>query len=279
MELVKFDLVKMQRPEISAKEYQQGTLYQYEVREYLLQKWNRTCAYCSAKDVPLEVEHIQPKSCGGTNRVSNLAIACVPCNRAKSNLDIREFLADTPSRLKRILSQAKAPLKDAAAVNSTRWKLYNSLFETGLPVTTGTGAQTKFNRTQQGLPKRHYLDAAMVSGTPKLEILTNQPLLIKCAGHGNRQVIHVDKFGFPRINKSRELVRKSAHIKQVKGFQTGDIVKAIVPKGQKIGSYLGKVAIRSTGSFNIKTVTQTVQGINHKYCSIVHRKDGYLYGF
>ena len=279
MELVKFDCQKMQNPEISGKEYQQGTLYQYEVREYLLEKWNRTCAYCGAKDVPLEVEHIVPKSRGGSSRVSNLALACVPCNRAKSNLDIREFLADKPSVLKRILAHALAPLKDAAAVNSTRWKLFNSLKETGLPVTTGTGAQTKFNRTQQGLPKRHYLDAAMVSDTPKLEILTNQPLLIKCAGHGNRQVIHVNKFGFSRKNKSGELVRKSALVKQVKGFQTGDIVKAIVTKGKKIGSYLGKVAIRSTGSFNIKTVTETVQGINYKYCSIVHRKDGYLYGF
>lgn len=279
MELVKFDCQKMPNPEISGKEYQQGTLYQYEVREYLLEKWNRTCAYCGAKDVPLEVEHIVPKSRGGSSRVSNLALACVPCNRAKSNLDIREFLADKPSVLKRILAHALAPLKDAAAVNSTRWKLFNSLKKTGLPVTTGTGAQTKFNRTQQGWPKRHYLDAAMVSDTPKLEILTNQPLLIKCAGHGNRQVIHVNKFGFSRKNKSGELVRKSALVKQVKGFQTGDIVKAIVTKGKKIGSYLGKVAIRSTGSFNIKTVTETVQGINYKYCSIVHRKDGYLYGF
>ena len=278
-ELVKFDCHKMQRPELSGVEYQQGTLYQYEVREYLLEKWNRTCAYCGAKDVPLEVEHIIPRSRGGVSSPGNLTLACVPCNRAKSNLDIKEFLVDKPSVLKRILSTAKAPLLDAAAVNSTRWKLFNALKETGLPITTGTGGQTKFNRTQQGLPKRHYLDAAMVSDTPKLEILTNQPLLIKCSGHGNRQVIHVDKFGFPRTNKSGELVRKSALVKEVKGFQTGDIVKAIVTKGKKIGSYLGKVAIRSTGSFNIKTVTKTVQGINYKYCSIVHRKDGYLYGF
>ncbi len=181
--------------------------------------------------------------------------------------------------LKKVLAQAKSPLKDAAAVNSTRWKLFNTLKETGLPVITGTGAQTKFNRSVQGLPKRHYLDTAMVSDTPKLEILTLQPLLIKWAGHRNRQVIHVDKFGFTRTNKSGEIVRKSAIIKQFKGFQTGDIVKAIVTKGKKIGSYLGKVAIRSTGSFNIKTVTKPVQGINYKYCSIVHRKDGYLYGF
>ena len=108
MELVKFDCHKMQNPEISNKEYQQGTLYQYEVREYLLEKFNRTCAYCGAKDVPLEVEHTLPKSKGGSNRVSNLAIACVPCNQAKSNLDIQEFLADKPSILKRVLIQAPA---------------------------------------------------------------------------------------------------------------------------------------------------------------------------
>ena len=204
MELVKFDTQKLVEPEISGSKYQQGTLYQYEVREYLLEKWNRTCAYCSATNVPLEVEHIQALSKGGSNRVSNLTISCVPCNQAKSNFDIKDFLADKPSILKRILAQAKAPLKDAAAVNSTRWKLFNSLKETGLPVITGTGGQTKYNHTQQGLRKAHWLDAACVGTTLSLEILTNQPLLIECSGHGKRQVIHVDKYGFPR----KELLQK-----------------------------------------------------------------------
>ncbi|MDJ0592801.1 MAG: RNA-guided endonuclease IscB [Pleurocapsa sp. MO_226.B13] len=279
IELVRFDMQRMQDPEISGTQYQQGTLYQYEVREYLLEKFNRTCAYCGAKDTPLEVEHIKPKSKGGSNRVSNLAIACVPCNQAKSNLDIKEFLAGSPSVLKRILAKAKAPLKDAAAVNSTRWKLFNRLKETGLSVTTGTGGQTKFNRTQQKLEKRHYLDAACVANTPKLEVLTNQPLLIRCTGHGKRQVIQVDSYGFQKLNKSGQLVQKSVLVKTIKGFQTGDIVKAVVTKGKKIGSYLGRVAIRTSGSFNIKTVTQTVQGISHKYCKQVHRQDGYVYGF
>ena len=82
--------------------------------------------------MPLEVEHIVPKSRGGSNKVSNLCIACVPCNQAKSNLDIKQFLAEKPSVLKRVLAQAKEPLKDAAAVNSTRWKLFNTLKELGL---------------------------------------------------------------------------------------------------------------------------------------------------
>jgi len=279
MELVRFDTQKMQNPEMSGTEYQQGTLYQYEVREYLLEKFNRTCAYCGAKNTPLEVEHIVALSKGGSNRVSNLTIACVPCNQSKSNLDIKKFLADKPSVLKKVLATAKAPLKDAAAVNSTRWKLFNSLKETGLPIITGTGSQTKFNRTQQGLKKTHWVDAACVGNTPKLEILTSLPLRVQCAGYGNRQVIHVDKYGFPRRSKSGSLVRKSARVKQVKGFQTGDIVKAVVIKGKKIGSYLGKVAVRSSGSFNIKTVSETVQGISYKYCKQIHRKDGYVYGF
>ena len=270
-ELVRFNMQKMQNREISGTEYQQGTLYQYEVREYLLEKFNRTCAYCGAKDTPLEVEHIKPKSRGGSNRVSNLAIACVPCNLAKSNLDIKEFLAGSPSVLKRVLAQAKTPLGDAAAVNSTRWKLFNSLKATDLTVTTGTGGQTKFNRTQQGLKKTHWLDAAMVGNTPKLEILTNQPLRIKCTGHGNRQMCGTNKYGFPIRHRTSQKIHK--------GFQTGDIIRADVTKGKKVGTYKGRVLCRASGSFDISTYVGRVAGISHKYCSHIHQKDGYQYGF
>ena len=85
--------------------------------------------------------------------------------------------------------------------------------------------------------------------------------------------------GFSRTNKKGELVRKSAQIKHVKGFQTGDMIKAVVPKGKKKGVYVGRVAVRSSGSFNIKTLMETVQGINYKYCTVMHKKDGYTYGF
>ena len=44
VETVRFDTQKMQNPEISGVEYQQGELLGYEVREYLLEKWGRTCA-------------------------------------------------------------------------------------------------------------------------------------------------------------------------------------------------------------------------------------------
>ncbi|MCL1466941.1 RNA-guided endonuclease IscB [Argonema galeatum] len=269
-ELVRFDLQQLENSEISGIEYQQGELHGYEVREYLLNKWERKCAYCSAENVPLQVDHVHSKAKGGSDRISNLCLACEKCNQKKGTKNIEQFLAKKPDILKRILSQAKRPLKDAAAVNSTRWALFNRLQETGLPVSTGSGGLTKFNRTRLNLPKTHWLDAACVAQVESLEVLTSKPLLIKASGHGTRQMCRTDKFGFP----SRYVPRN----KFVKGFQTGDIVKAIVTSGKKIGEYVGRVAVRSSGSFNIYA-SETVQGISYKYCQIVHRKDGYSYAF
>ena len=152
-ELVRFDLQQLENPEISGVEYQQGELAGYEVREYLLNKWDRKCTYCKVQNVPLQIEHIQSKAKGGTNRVSNLCLACEKCNLKKGTQDVKDFLNKKPELLKSVLAQAKRPLKDAAAVNLTRWALFNRLKETGLPVSTGSGGQTKFNRTRLGLLK------------------------------------------------------------------------------------------------------------------------------
>lgn len=270
-ELVRFDLQQLENPEISGVEYQQGELAGYEIREYLLNKWDRKCAYCGVENTPLQIEHIHPKSKGGSNRISNLCLACEPCNIKKGTKDIKVLLAKKPDILKRVLAQAKRPLKDAAAVNSTRWALFNWLQETGLKVTTGSGGLTKFNRNKLKFPKTHFFDAACVGDTPELLVLASQPLNIKATGHGSRQMCRTDKFGFP----SRYVPR----LKFVKGFQTGDIVKAIVTSGKKIGTYTGKVAVRSTGSFNIAAQQGLIQVISQKYCQQIHQKDGYNYGF
>jgi hypothetical protein len=182
------------------------------------------------------------------------------------------FLAKKPDLLKKILAQAKVPLRDAAAVNSSRWALFERLKATGLPVECGSGGLTKFNRVSRGLEKTHWLDAANVGqSTPPVLQMSNaiKPLLIQATGHGTRQMCLMNKFGFPRTSP------KGA--KQVKGFQTGDIVRAVVTTGTKVGTYVGKVAIRATGSFNITTPAGTVQGISHRFCTTVHHCDGYSY--
>lgn len=268
MELVRFDFQQLENPEISGVEYQQGELLGYEIREDLLNKWDRKCTYCKAENIPLQVKHIHPKAKGGGNRISNLCLACEKRNLKKGTQDIKDFLLRKSDLLKQIMAQAKRSLKDATAVNSTRWALFSQLNLTGLPVTKGSAGQTKYNRTRLELPKTHYFDAACVGKVDKLVVLTAQPLLIKANGHGTRQMCRTDKFGFP----SRYVPRD----KFVKGFQTGDIVKAAVTSGKKIGEYVGRVAVSSSGFFNV-SAKELVQGINHKYCHILHRKDWYSY--
>jgi 5-methylcytosine-specific restriction endonuclease McrA len=268
-ELVRFDLQQLENPEISGVEYQQGTLLGYEVREYLLNKWDRKCTYCKAENVPLQVEHIHPKTKGGSNRISNLCLACEPCNRKKGTQDIAQFLSKKPELLKQIQAQAKRPLKDAAAVNSTRWALFSRLKETGLPVATGSGGKTKFNRTRLGLPKTHWLDAACVGDVEELEVLTTQPLKIKATGHGDRQACGTDKYGFPIRHRSSERI----HF----GFQTGDIVKAIVTKGKFIGVWIGRIAVRARPSFKLSS-SQTFD-VHPNKLKLVHKKDGYSYAY
>ena len=268
MELVKFDLQRMENPGISGIEYQQGALAGYEVREYLLEKFERTCVYCGAKGVPLQVEHVIPRARGGSDRVSNLVLACAECNQAKGAQSIDEFLAHKPALLKKIKAQLKRPLKDATAVNATRWELWRRLTAVGLPVECGSGALTKFNRVQQGIAKAHWLDAACVGkSTPALRLKGVQPLFIKSYGRGSRQIWQTDAYGFPKRPKAKEKTKF--------GCRTGDLAIAIVPKGKNKGVHIGRITTRARPSFAVGRV----DGIHPRHIRVLQRNDGYEYGF
>jgi len=271
-ELVKFDLQQMEHPEISGAEYQQGTLAGYEVREYVLEKWQRKCAYCGKGNVPLQVEHMVPRAKGGSDRVSNLCLACEPCNKKKGTQDITAFLAKKPDLLKKIQAQAKAPLKDATAVNATRWALWRRLEALGLPVECGSGGLTRFNRTQRALPKTHWLDAVCIGKSTPICLRINgvAPLFIKASGHGNRQMCGVDKYGFPDRHRKRQKV----HF----GYQTGDMIRAVVPDTFKCaGTHVGRVLARARGTFDIRTKHERIPDVPHRYCQPIHQNDGYSY--
>ena len=266
-ENAKFDTKLMRNPEISGIEYQQGTLQGYEVREYLLEKFGRKCCYCGKENVPLEVEHIIPKSRGGTDRIDNLCLACRDCNQRKGNQTAEEF------GYPHIQEQVKESLKDASVINATRWKVYDMLKQAGLDVECGTGARTKMNRIRLGLPKTHYFDACCVGeSTPShLYFKTKEVLFIKAKGRGSRSRTNLDRYGFPRGYFARQ--------KFFFGFQTGDMVKAVVPRGKYKGVWFGEVSCRKTGSFDIKGKDgkRIAQGINYRYVQVIQRFDGYTY--
>ncbi len=268
-ETVRFDTQAPESPGIEGAEYQQGTLAGYEVRAYLLEKWGRKCAYCGSAGTPLQIDHVRPKARGGSDRVSNLTLACPSCNRAKGSRTVESFLARRPGRLRRGLDGAKAPLRDASAVNASGRVLFEGLERTGLPVSGHSGGRTKFNRARLGIPKSHALDAACVGETPALKGWDQPVLGIRAMGRGSYSRTRADRSGFP--------VGYLMAGKSVRGFRTGDIVCAVVPSGRKRGVHSGRVAVRASGSFNVQTAGGTVLGDSHRHCRIVQRGDGYGY--
>ena len=265
-EHVKFDTQLMENPEISGVEYQQGELLGYEIREYLLEKWGRKCAYCGAENVPLEIEHIIPKIRGGSNRLSNLAIACTPCNQKKNSQTAEEF------GFPEIQAQARKPLRDAAMMNATRWRLFEWLRETGLPVECGTGARTKMQRIKHRLPKTHYYDACCVgASTPDVvSVQARYAALWTATGRGKRQMCQTDKYGFPKAHRANRKVQF--------GFLTGDIVSADVPAGKYQGTWRGRATCRASGQFDLRDGQKTIVcRTNHKRCRLIQRGDGWQY--
>jgi hypothetical protein len=63
------------------------TSARYEV----LRRAGGRCQLCHTTERPLHVDHIVPRSKGGTNELSNLQALCDECNLGKSNRDATDF--------------------------------------------------------------------------------------------------------------------------------------------------------------------------------------------
>lgn len=61
-----------------------------EARAYVEQR-DKVCVYCGCEEGPYHIDHILPSSRGGSDDISNLALACAPCNVSKRNRTPEEW--------------------------------------------------------------------------------------------------------------------------------------------------------------------------------------------
>lgn len=258
VEIASFDIHKMQKPAIQSIEYQQGTLFGYTVRNYLLQKWGHRCVYCGKKGIPLQVEHIIPKVRGGSNRIDNLTIACQKCNQKKDDKMPKECSLKFQQKIATIQKRAIKSFKAATFMNIVRWKLVEKL-----KCEYTYGDQTKYDRIKLQLPKSHVNDAFAIASLGDKENREQKrkrtrkrshPFIVTQTKRNNRS-IQTNRKGFkPSIRKKRyhyqpnDLVRLNDQLYRVKGmFNYGKWVRLISLKGKMINSAIKKIQLVTYG--------------------------------
>jgi 5-methylcytosine-specific restriction endonuclease McrA len=164
VEVANFDTQAMQagRSRLAGWAYQRGEQFGWEnVKMYVRARDNYSCQYCGVVHPPdLEVDHIVPRSRGGSNRPDNLVAACHSCNAEKGNRTAFEY--GHPE----VAERAKIPLRAAAHTQSGKTATLQALAEIA-PVETTCGYVTKLDREAMGLPKTHYFDAVAVASGGK----------------------------------------------------------------------------------------------------------------
>ena len=238
VEIANFDTQALREGKrLAAWAYQQGELYGWEnVKMYVRARDNYTCQYCGEEHPgDLEVDHIVPRSRGGSNRPDNLVAACHECNREKGNQTVEEY--GHPE----VQDRVKQSLRAAAHVQAGKTATLERLAQVA-PVETTYGYVTKVDRQMMGLPKTHFYDAvAIASGGEAITGLTTYEAMRAVSRGAYRQ----------RRGAHSQLTARLP--REVYGFRQWDVVelpdgRACPERSRRVGFVKGR---RSSGQFKI----------------------------
>jgi hypothetical protein len=222
VELNTFDVAKLDNPDIEGVGYQQGKLFQLNMREYLFAQQNGVCLFCKKmfSTKISNIHHIKPRKSGGANTADNLVLIHEDCHKKLDHDNWRKY----EKMFGKTGLQPKH--KQDTFMNIVRKRLVKEL---NAKVTFGY--VTKYNRRLQGLQKTHYNDAFVMAGG--VGQLRSDVITITQKHKNNRQLQWLRPGKYPgfRIRKNRDK------------FQSGDIV------------YIGKNRYVCGGTTNGRVVT------------------------
>ena len=216
VETAVFDPQLLRNPEIRGVEYQQGPLYQTNLRAAVFQRDGRKCVYCGKgdKQVKMELDHVVPKASSGADRYDNLVVACHDCNQQKANQPLETFLKRRPQKLAEIQAKLGQDLAPAAHMNVILPRLLKKLRNDGWTVIEHCAASTAAGRRLCSIEKSHHGDDAVTGCPNRLRYMPSEPIRIEATGRGTYQRIMPDANGTPRGKAYRRYCRLPKHIQR-----------------------------------------------------------------
>ena len=154
VEIANFDIQKLENPDIKGKQYQQGSLYNYQnVRSYLFAREKGKCEHCKkdfSKNNSSHIHHRKPRSSKGSNRLENLMLLHASCHNQ---------IHKSPKLLKKYQKCNVKNYKASTFMSIIRNRFYKDIPE--LKVTYGY--KTNIKRNKLGLEKSHVNDAFVIA--------------------------------------------------------------------------------------------------------------------
>jgi hypothetical protein len=183
VETASFDTQKLDNPEIQGTEYQQGNLYGYKnMKNYIFARENGKCQLCGEKDGKFHLHHIIPRSKGGTDRSTNLALLHGKCHNKLHKKNLEKTL------------KANKQFKEATFMSIIHKRFQDFGCETTY------GYITAVNRNALGLEKTHANDAFVIAGGTTQPFVKQYKITQK---RKNNRSLQLNRKGFkPSIRKN-----------------------------------------------------------------------------
>lgn len=174
-EIGKFDIQRIENPEIEGTDYQNGDLKGYRnMKSYLLYREHGVCQLCGkpfTEHDRIEVHHIIQRSKGGTNRASNLAVLHGDCHKRLHKEGLEKSLK-----------------KNKQYKESTFMNIVRKRFNEDFPDAEVTyGYLTAMARHEYHIEKGHGNDAFVIAGGDD-RMLRCEPVVLGQMRRNNRSL-------------------------------------------------------------------------------------------
>lgn len=189
-EVASFDIQKINNPGIEGKEYQQGSLYDYENKKaFVIAREQGKCQLCGEEmdNEGWHLHHIIERVNGGTDKPNNLALLHKKCHKKLH----RKGMKLNPNK----------QFKAETFMSISRYRIVDGLRELFPDVRITYGYKTKVIRNIHHLPKTHSTDAFVIAGGTTQDRCSEMNIIQK---HKNNRSLGYQRKGFaPASRKQR----------------------------------------------------------------------------
>ena len=263
IEVGKFDIQKIEHPEIEGEGYQQGKMYQYRNRiAYLLARENGICQYCKSKKETgneWRLHHIWGKE---RDRSEDWALLHESCH-----IEIHAKHEEASLQKKKSKSY-----KESTFMNIIR----NHLFERYPKARFTYGNITFQDRCDLGLKKTHYNDAIAITGTKKIKKNPSENFYIRQSRIKKRS-LHEATARKGGKEPNRESKRNAKNTSYKFGLHLNDRVEVYGIKGFVSGFDSGSVYVKNYDGDYIKKESKSYKQIPKKDIKFISHTRGWQY--